>query len=244
MLSFERGDRAAPKGHALLLFQDPADQAKVFATYVVVLPVALDVVKYMPPFLASHASELVAKGLSAFAFPPVPEAAESVERLKQLAAARDDDLLLGGAADYLALSALLGGLVAGLFLGRAGGPARDAISRDLLQFHRPLVALVLLVAGARVDLPLAWAGAGITFVLIRTAAKLAGGWTAARIAGTTAPRRLGLDLLSPGVLGLAFALNALRANSADGALVLAVATVGMVGSELLAALVRPVEASS
>jgi len=150
-------------------------------------------------------------------------------------------LLLGGAADYLSLSALVSGLVAGLFLGRAGGPARDAISRDILQFQRPLVALVLLVAGARVDLPLVWAGVGLTFVLIRAAAKLVGGWTATRVADAAALPHLGIDLLSPGVLGLAFALNALRATGGDGAVVLAVATVGMVGSELLAALVRPVE---
>lgn len=150
-------------------------------------------------------------------------------------------LLLGGAADYLSLSALLSGLVAGLFLERGGGAARDAISRDILHFQRPLLALVLLVAGARVELPLAWAGLGISFVLIRTAAKLAGGWAATRVAGTAAPPHLGIGLLPPGVLGLALALNALRATGPEGAIVLTVATVGMIGSELLAALARPLE---
>lgn len=153
-------------------------------------------------------------------------------------------LLLGGAADYLSLSALLSGLIAGLFLERAGGPARDSISRDVMQFERPLIALVLLVTGARVDLPPVWLGFGLTFLLMRTVAKLVGGWTAARVARGTAPRDLGMALLSPGVVGIAFALNAERAIGADGAVVLAVATVGAIGSELLAALVRPREVAA
>jgi hypothetical protein len=153
-------------------------------------------------------------------------------------------LLLGGAADYLSLSALLTGLVAGLFLERVGGPARDAISGDIVQFQRPLLALVLLVTGARIDLPLPWVGLGLTFVVIRTAAKLVGGWVATRVAGGSAPRDLGMALVSPGVFGVAFALNALRAAGSDGAIVLAVAAIGVAGSELLAALVRPREALS
>jgi hypothetical protein len=147
-------------------------------------------------------------------------------------------LLLGGASDYLSLSSLLSGLVAGLFLERVGGPARDAISRDVLQFERPLVALVLLVIGARVDLAPASLGLGLAFLLLRSGGKLAGGWIAARVAGVAAPRRLGAGLLSPGVLGLAFALNAVRATGPEGAIVLAAATVGTVGSELIATLVR------
>jgi hypothetical protein len=147
-------------------------------------------------------------------------------------------LLLGGAADYLALSSLLSGLVAGLFVERVGGPARDAISRDVLQFERPLVALVLLVIGARVDLPPASVGLGLAYLLLRSGGKLVGGWMAARVAGAAAPRHLGAGLRSPGVLGLAFALNAVRATGPEGAIVLAAATVGTIGSELIAAVVR------
>jgi len=124
-----------------------------------------------------------------------------------------------------------------------GGPAREWIGGDVLQFQRPLLALVLLASGARVDLPLAWAGLGLAFLLLRTAAKLAGGWAAARLGADAAPRDLGVALLSPGILGIAFALNALRATGPDGALVLAVVVVGAVGSDALAALVRPREAA-
>lgn len=151
-------------------------------------------------------------------------------------------LLLGGAADYLSLSALLSGLIAGLFLEWMGGPARDAVRRHVLQFQRPLLVLVLIVTGARVDLPPAWIGLGFAYLLLRTAAKLAGGWAARRMAGAGAPRDLGMALLSPGILGIAFALNVLRAAGPDAALMLAVATVGAVGSDVLAVLVRPREA--
>jgi len=147
-------------------------------------------------------------------------------------------LLLGGAADYLSLSSLLSGLVAGLFLERVGGPARDAISRNVLQFERPLIALVLLVIGARVDLPPAAVGLGVAFLVLRSSGKLVGGWMAARVAGTVTPRQLGAGLLAPGVLGLAFALNAVRVTGPEGAIILGAATVGTVGSELIAALVR------
>lgn len=96
MLTFERGEQAQPKGHALLYFKDADDVTKLVATYLVVLPVAVDIVKYMPPFLASQARDLSSKGVSAFAFPPVPETSETYERLLQLAEARSDDLLFGG----------------------------------------------------------------------------------------------------------------------------------------------------
>jgi hypothetical protein len=146
-------------------------------------------------------------------------------------------LLLGGAADYLSLSSLFSGLVAGFFLERVGGSAREAISRDVLQFERPLVALVLLVIGARVDVPPASVALGLAYLLLRSGGKLMGGWMAARVAGAAAPRHLGAGLLSPGVLGLAFALSAARTIGPEGAIVLAAATVGTLGSELIATLV-------
>lgn len=107
MLTFERGDATRPKGHALLYYRDAANGGKLLATYVVVLPVSVDVVRYMPPFLAPHAAELMARGLSAFAFPPVPEPMESVERLRHLADARDEDLLYGGEIDITQVQLVL-----------------------------------------------------------------------------------------------------------------------------------------
>lgn len=94
-LVFERGDASAPKGHALLYFRE-AGADKHYSTYVVVLPIAIDLVKYMPPFLANQLPNVNAQEMSAFAFPPMPEEAGGLAQLESLAAARGDDLVYGG----------------------------------------------------------------------------------------------------------------------------------------------------
>ena len=95
-LVFERGDSAAPKGHALLYFRESDGVGRLYSTYVVVLPIAIDLVKYMPPFLANQLPNVNAQELSAFAFPPMPEEAGGRGQLESLAEARGDDLLFGG----------------------------------------------------------------------------------------------------------------------------------------------------
>jgi hypothetical protein len=151
-------------------------------------------------------------------------------------------LLLGGAADYLSLSALLSGLIAGLFLEWIGGSARDYVRRDVLHVQHPLLVLVLLVAGARIEFPPTWIVLGIAYLFLRTAGKLWGGSVARRIAGADTPRDLGLALLAPGVLGIAFALNVLRAVGPEAAPVLAIVAFGAIGSDIIGALVRSREA--
>jgi hypothetical protein len=59
------------------------------------------------------------------------------------------------------------------------------------------------------------------------------------MAGPATPRDLGLALLSPGILGIAFALNVLRAVGPEAAPVLAVVAFGAIGSDVIGALVRP-----
>jgi hypothetical protein len=98
-LNFERGDPAAPTGHALLYFTDSSDPGKASATYVVLLPVMVDIRKYVPPFLAGQVEGISASDLSAFAFPPAPEPVESADWVRRTAQARGDDLISGGAAD-------------------------------------------------------------------------------------------------------------------------------------------------
>ena len=53
-LDFERGDRATPKGHALVFFRQRNDAEEILATYIVTLPVKVDVTKYIPPMFASQ----------------------------------------------------------------------------------------------------------------------------------------------------------------------------------------------
>ncbi len=97
-LTFEIGDESRPKGHALLYFGNP--QAGLLATYVVLLPVKMDMSKYLPPMLAAQlgglASEMIGDGGGSFAAPPIPEEVESIEPLRHLAELRGDDFVWGG----------------------------------------------------------------------------------------------------------------------------------------------------
>ena len=97
-LTFEIGDESRPKGHALLYFGNP--RTGLLATYLVLLPVKMDISKYLPPMLAAQlgglASEMLGEGGGSFAAPPIPEAVESVEPLRRLAELRGDDFIWGG----------------------------------------------------------------------------------------------------------------------------------------------------
>ena len=147
-------------------------------------------------------------------------------------------LLIGGAAEYLSLSALLAGFVAGAFWNRVGGSACDHIRRDVHHLQHPLVVMLLVIAGARVDASPIIFGLAVVYVVFRMAGKVVGGRLARRVAPSDLPSPLGLGLVSPGIVGIAFALNVLEAGSDGAALVLAVAVAGSLGSEALALLFR------
>jgi hypothetical protein len=147
-------------------------------------------------------------------------------------------LLVGGVAAALSLSALLGGLVAGLFWRCAARHPRETIRRDVLFVQHPLLVLVLLLAGARADLSSSTLAAGAGYVVLRVAGQLAAGTTARRLARTD-PGDLGRHLLPPGVLGVALALNTISVVGADATLLLATVVVGTVGCELVAVLLPP-----
>lgn len=96
-LTFEIGDATAPRGHAIVYYHSGSD---ILATYILVLPISMDVGKYLPPLLASQlgsmAGDMLGGGIGSFAAPPVPEKVESVAHLNELALARGDDLIVGG----------------------------------------------------------------------------------------------------------------------------------------------------
>jgi hypothetical protein len=93
LLDFERGSSAEPKGHALAYVRDGQDPEAIFATYLVVPPIAIDLAKYMPPMFASKISMADVESISAIPLPPVPERVEGLAYLKQLAERRDDDVI-------------------------------------------------------------------------------------------------------------------------------------------------------
>ena len=95
-VEYHRGDWTRPKGHAFIYLRNSLDHEEVWATYVVVLPITVDLSKYVPPFLMNQIGEMDAKDLSAFAFPPAPEQVSGYDALEQMAEARDDDILFIG----------------------------------------------------------------------------------------------------------------------------------------------------
>ena len=95
-LIFEQGNSGRPKGHALVYFRVDTEPGKVYASYIVVLPIQTDFSKYIPPFLAAHVGNLPMADFSAFAMPPVPEAVDSYAELERLGRLREDDLVYAG----------------------------------------------------------------------------------------------------------------------------------------------------
>lgn len=93
---FDRGSKSGPRGHALLYFTNSSNPDEIWATYVVVLPITVDVSKYVPPFLMNQMGEIGPQDLSAFAFPPAPEKVEGYGYIQGLAEGRDDDIIYGG----------------------------------------------------------------------------------------------------------------------------------------------------
>ncbi len=148
-------------------------------------------------------------------------------------------LLLGGAAAHLSLSALFAGLIAGVCWNAAGGLGRESIARDMRYLQHPLVVLLLVVAGSRLEISIDRVGLVVAYVVLRLAGKRVGGWLAARAVPHGPPVDPGFSLSSPGVVGIAIALNVLQANggSAASKTLFAVVVVGSLGSELLSLLI-------
>lgn len=145
-------------------------------------------------------------------------------------------LLLGGAAEYLSLSALLSGLIAGVLWRRVRGATSDVVRRDLDHVRQPLVALVLIVAGARVELSPEIGILAIAYAVLRASGKLAGGWLVGRRTETLS--NVGSALVSPGVLGVTFALMLLHVDHAGFSAVLGVAAAGALTSEVISLAIR------
>lgn len=146
-------------------------------------------------------------------------------------------LLVGGAADALSSSALLGGLCAGLLWNASGGPSRDSLQRDMLYALHPLVALVLVVAGARVEATSATVGLAAAYACLRMLARYA---TTALLVRLD-PRAMTVHRFAPGIFGVALVLNAFRSLGADMTMAVSVVVVGTMFSEVAAYLVTPRE---
>lgn len=208
-----------------------------------VLPIVLSAlaIVWMPPGTPKVSAWLLAQGgllAVAMAFAVrllvTQTSSENEQRVFVIGAL----LLLGGSATYLSLSALFAGLAAGVFWNITGAPARDHIARDVRLLQHPLTVLLLVVAGARVEFTGDVLGLVVAYVVLRIAAKLVSGWVAARLTHEL-PRRFGLFLSAPGVVGIAIALNVLQARGGAGATIFAIVIAGLLGAELFSLLLGP-----
>jgi hypothetical protein len=150
-------------------------------------------------------------------------------------------LLLAGAAAYLWSSALFAGFVAGALWNVLNGMGRDRIARAISYLQHPLIVMLLIFGGARLNVStdiLQWAG---WFVLCRIGGKLVGGWVASRTIHRALPGNIGLRLIRPGSAGVAFALNAFQVQSGSAAVsdVLSVVVAAAIVSDLLSFLLTP-----
>ena len=110
MLTFELGSPDRPRGHALFYLRTSADPDAVLVSYLVILPISVDVTRYLPPFLteslgASAGGMIGDQG--AIAWPPIPERFNGLDRLRALASARGDDLIFGGTVNANQVEALM-----------------------------------------------------------------------------------------------------------------------------------------
>ena len=105
-LTFKRGEAGRPRGHALAYFEAP--DGRIYAVYLVIPPIQIDLAKYMPPMLAGQLPIGAAAEVSAMPLPPIPEEVtgglDAIERLAEL---RDDDVVAGGSVDPKALDRLM-----------------------------------------------------------------------------------------------------------------------------------------
>ena len=153
-------------------------------------------------------------------------------------------LLVAGAADFLALSVLFAGLATGAAWQVFDGRARDHLARDTRYARHPMMAVLLLVAGASVGFEPAVPILLAAYVVCRTAGQITGGWLVRRTLVPGLPREVGLHLASPGVVAIALALDARGSAAAEAAgLLLPVVVFGTLASEILSWLFAPAEAA-
>ena len=169
--------------------------------------------------------------IAAAAWLLLSRASETEQRIFALAAL----LLVGGLADYLSLSSLFAGLVAGLLWRIAGGSTREPVARDVGYLRHPLAVFVLLLAGARMTTADRDAALVFAYPLLAIVGGLLAEvfiWRTRRPADSTETRQ---EPLAPGVFAVAFALTTVRAAGPQADVLLPVVCVGTMVLQLFAA---------
>ena len=155
-------------------------------------------------------------------------------------------LLLGGIAAHLSLSALAGGLFVGLCWNLAGGAGREHIERDLRYLQHPLTVPLLVIAGGRLTPSPSMLALLLLYVALRSAGKLLGEGLSRRVAfGGDGPAPSAWHLTSPGVVGIAVALEFTRTSGQpEAVMLLSVVVAGALVFDLLSRLLTRVGVES
>ncbi len=106
-LEFRRGQASRPRGHGLIAFPASTAPDTWLATYVIVPPIQINLSKYVPPMLQAQLPVGNLQEVAAVPLPPVPEEVPSFAWLEAVAAAREDDLVVGPAVDPGRLDAVM-----------------------------------------------------------------------------------------------------------------------------------------
>jgi hypothetical protein len=147
-------------------------------------------------------------------------------------------LLLGGIAEFLSISALWVGLIAGVVWNLARGNAPERIAAEIRHMQHPLVVLLLLIAGARARSSGTVAIMIVIYTALRLIGKIAAGRAVSRMVSPKLMPQFGLFLISPGVIAVAFALNLQDSNANGAGELLSVVVGGSVVSELISRIMQ------
>jgi hypothetical protein len=158
-------------------------------------------------------------------------ASETEQRIFTLASL----LLIGGLADYLSLSALFSGMMAGVLWRLVPGAVGDAVLRDITHLRHPLAAFLMLVVGARMTM-----SADLTLLLgyplLAIAGGLAGRAVIRRLTGPAAVSPDERQSVAPAVFPVAFALSTVRAVGPQTDLLLGVIAIGTIVMQIVSAM--------
>jgi hypothetical protein len=143
-------------------------------------------------------------------------------------------LLIAGTGAYLGTSPLLSGCVAAIVWVRTPGVADRITAADLAALQHPLVSILLIFAGALIELEAVALSMAAGVLLLRLAGKLVASLAVGRMLRIS-PALLATTLLPPGVVGIALALNAHQVLGGHTASLVAIVTLAAGASELVAA---------
>jgi hypothetical protein len=124
--------------------------------------------------------------------------------------------------------------VAAIVWVRTPGVADRITAADLAALQHPLVSILLIFAGALIELEAVALSMAAGVLLLRLAGKLVASLAVGRMLRIS-PALLATTLLPPGVVGIALALNAHQVLGGHTASLVAIVTLAAGASELVAA---------